>query len=271
MQQANPKEVSEPPATSKAVEVRDLWFSYRHKSRKIEALQNVSIAVEDGEFVSVVGPSGCGKSTLLKLIGGLLEIDHGEILVKGKHPDEARLSRDYGFVFQNPVLLPWHTVIKNICLPLSIFGWTKSQQVEAALPLIELVGLSEFKNAYPRQLSGGMQQRVSLARALSFHPSVLLMDEPFGSLDEITRQKLNFELLRIWRRVEATVLFVTHNVLEAAFLSDRVVVLSRRPGQVNGVIDIDLPRPRDLRLTAEPAFLELVSRVRTTLGVEGGA
>ena len=255
---------------SKAVEVRNLYFSYQQKEQTVEALEDISLTAKDGEFISLVGPSGCGKSTLLKLIGGLLEAERGEILVKGKPPDEARLSRDYGFTFQNPVLLPWHTVINNVCLPLSIFGWTKKQQMEAALPLIELVGLEEFKNAYPWQLSGGMQQRASLARALSFHPSVLLMDEPFGSLDEITRQKMNFELLRIWSKVGATVLFVTHNILEAGFLSDRVIVLSSRPAQVTDVIDVDLPRPRDAFITAEPNYLELVSRIRKALGVEGG-
>ncbi len=264
------EDISRQVSASKAVEVRDLWFSYRQGAEKVEALRGISLTVKEGEFVSIVGPSGCGKSTLLKLIGGLMEADQGEILVKGKHPDEARLSRDYGFVFQNPVLLPWHTVTKNVCLPLSIFGWPKKQQIEAALPLIELVGLAEFKDAYPWQLSGGMQQRVSLARALSFHPTVLLMDEPFGSLDEITRQKMNYELLRIWVKVGATVLFVTHNILEAAFVSDRVIVLSCRPAEISGVVDVDLPRPREAALTADPRYLKLVSQIRTSMGLEGG-
>ncbi len=246
-------------------------FSYGQGSREVHALENINATVERGEFISLIGPSGCGKSTLLLLVGGLLEAEEGQILVNGKQPDEARLAREYGFAFQKPVLLPWHTVLRNVCEPLKVFGQSKAERIATAMPLLELVGLADFKDAYPSQLSGGMQQRVSLARALSFKPGVLLMDEPFGALDEITRQKMNLELLRLWRELNMTVLLVTHNILEAAFLSDRVLAMSPRPGRIAEVIEVNLPRPRARSLISEPEFLAVVDQIRAGIGIEGEA
>jgi NitT/TauT family transport system ATP-binding protein len=232
---------------------------------RVTALQGIDLEVREGEFVSLIGPSGCGKSTLLRVIGDLIEPTAGELVVNGKQPRRARLDRDYGIVFQDPVLYDWRTVAKNIALPLEMLGWDRKRRSHRVQELIELVELSGFESNHPWQLSGGMQQRVSIARALSFSPALLLMDEPFGALDEMTRERLNLELLRIWEASGATVIFVTHSIPEAVFLSTRVVVMSSRPGRISGVVEIDLPYPRAPRTREEPRFFELVTDVREFL------
>ncbi len=229
------------------------------------ALRDVSLTIQPGEFVSLIGPSGCGKSTLLRLIGDLLPPTQGAIHVKDKTPQQARLDRDYGIIFQSPVLYDWRTVAKNVQLPLEIMGVGKIEREKRAQEMLDLVGLTEFRNHYPWQLSGGMQQRVSIARALSFHPTILLMDEPFGALDEMTRERLNLELLNIWSATRTTVLFVTHSISEAVFLSSRVLVMSPRPGRIDQVVPIDLPRPRNVKTREASRFFELVTLVRASL------
>jgi len=244
-----------------AIAVDDLSMTFRG-AQAVRALERVSLSIQPGEFVSLIGPSGCGKSTLLRLIGDLLPPTSGTITVNGKTPRQARLSREYGIVFQQPVLYEWRTVMQNVQLPLEVMRVARSEQRERANALLELVGLAEFAQRYPWELSGGMQQRVSIARALSFRPSVLLMDEPFGALDEMTRERLNRELLNIWSETQTTIVFVTHSVAEAVFLSDRIVVMSPRPGRVEVVLDVDLPRPRDSETRNAPAFFDLVAEVR---------
>jgi NitT/TauT family transport system ATP-binding protein len=235
----------------------------------VTALQSIDLDVQPGEFVSLIGPSGCGKSTLLRVVGNLVEPTSGEVVVNGKSARQARLDRDYGIVFQDAVLYDWRTVAKNIALPLELAGWDGARRRERVQEMLELVELHGFGDHHPWQLSGGMQQRVSIARALSFSPALLLMDEPFGALDEMTRERLNAELLRIWERSGSTVVFVTHSISEAAFLSTRVVVMSPRPGRIAAVVDIDLPQPRNADTREEPRFFELVTEVRDRLR-EGG-
>ncbi|MGB2951916.1 MAG: ABC transporter ATP-binding protein [Gaiellaceae bacterium] len=231
----------------------------------VTALEGIDLEVRHGEFVSLIGPSGCGKSTLLRVIGDLIEPTSGELVVNGKRPRQARLDRDYGIVFQDPVLYDWRTVSKNIALPLEMLGWNRKRRAERVQELIELVELTGFEGNHPWQLSGGMQQRVSIARALSFSPAILLMDEPFGALDEMTRERMNLELLRIWEASGATVVFVTHSIPEAVFLSTRVALMSARPGRISGIVKIDLPYPRTARTREEPHFFELVTDVRERL------
>jgi NitT/TauT family transport system ATP-binding protein len=235
----------------------------------VTALQSIELDVRPGEFISLIGPSGCGKSTLLRIVGDLVEPTSGEVVVNGKSARQARLDRDYGIVFQDAVLYDWRTVSKNIGLPLELLGWDRAKRVERVNELLELVELHGFGDHHPWQLSGGMQQRVSIARALSFAPALLLMDEPFGALDEMTRERLNAELLRIWEASGSTVVFVTHSISEAVFLSTRVVVMSRRPGRVAAVVDVDLGQPRTADTREEPRFFELVTEVRDRLR-EGG-
>ena len=231
----------------------------------VTALQDIDLDVGSGEFISLIGPSGCGKSTLLRLIGDLVEPSSGEILVNGKSAHRARLDRDYGIVFQAAVLYDWRTVAKNIALPLELLGWDRSKRNARVAEMVELVELGGFERHYPWQLSGGMQQRVSIARALSFSPALLLMDEPFGALDEMTRERLNAELLRIWADTGSTVIFVTHSISEAVYLSTRVVVMSARPGRLTSVIPIDLAQPRTFETREDPRFFELVTEVREAL------
>ncbi|HEU5206022.1 MAG TPA: ABC transporter ATP-binding protein [Gaiellaceae bacterium] len=235
----------------------------------VSALQGIDLQVERGEFVSLIGPSGCGKSTLLRIIGDIIEPTEGEVTVNGKSARRARLDRDYGIVFQAPVLYDWRTVVKNIALPLEMLGWDRARRAERVRDMVELVELSGFEKHHPWQLSGGMQQRVSIARALSFSPALLLMDEPFGALDEMTRERLNLELLRIWTETGSTVIFVTHSISEAVFLSTRVVVMSPRPGRVAGIVPVDLPQPRTAASREEPRFFELVTQVRESLHAVG--
>jgi NitT/TauT family transport system ATP-binding protein len=231
----------------------------------VTALQDIDLEVARGEFVSLIGPSGCGKSTLLRVIGDLVEPTSGEILVNGKPAHRARLDRDYGIVFQAAVLYDWRTVAKNISLPLELLDWSRGRRAERVREMLELVELVGFEKHYPWQLSGGMQQRVSIARALSFSPALLLMDEPFGALDEMTRERLNDELLRIWGETGSTVIFVTHSISEAVYLSTRVVVMSPRPGRITSIVPIDLPQPRTFETREDPRFFELVTEVREAL------
>jgi NitT/TauT family transport system ATP-binding protein len=237
---------------------------------KTVALQGIDLGIEKGGFISLIGPSGCGKSTLLRIIGDLIQPSAGSVTVHGKPAHQARLDRDYGIVFQHAVLYDWRTVSKNISLPLELLGWDRSRRADRVKEMLELVELSGFENHHPWQLSGGMQQRVSIARALSFSPALLLMDEPFGALDEMTRERLNMELLRIWQETRSTIVFVTHSIAEAVFLSTRVVVMSARPGRISDVLEVDLPQPRSAALREDSRYFELVTQVREAL-VRGGA
>jgi NitT/TauT family transport system ATP-binding protein len=236
----------------------------------VTALEDVGLEIEPGEFVSLIGPSGCGKSTLLRIVGDLIQPTTGTVVVNGKSAHQARVDRDYGIVFQDSVLFEWRTVARNIALPLELAGMGRDERKRRVHEMLELVELTGFEDHHPWQLSGGMQQRVSIARALSFEPALLLMDEPFGALDEMTRERLNLELLRIWQASGSTVIFVTHSISEAVFLSTRVVVMSPRPGRITGIVEIDLPQPRTFRTREEPRFAELVRDVRRTLRTGGG-
>jgi NitT/TauT family transport system ATP-binding protein len=236
----------------------------------VTALQEVDLEIRPGEFVSLIGPSGCGKSTLLRVVGDLIQPTSGTVEVNGKTAARARVDRDYGIVFQDSVLFEWRTVAKNIGLPLELAGWSRERRRERVAEMLELVELTGFESHHPWQLSGGMQQRVSIARALSFSPALLLMDEPFGALDEMTRERLNLELLRIWEASSSTVIFVTHSISEAVFLSTRIVVMSPRPGRITGIVDVDLPQPRLTRTREEPRFAELIRDVRRLLRAGGG-
>ena len=233
------------------------------------ALKDIDFDVERGEFISLIGPSGCGKSTLLRIVGDIIEPSGGTVTVNGKPARRARLDRDYGIVFQSPVLYDWRTVTRNISLPLEMLGWDRARRSKRIKEMLELVELENFGNHHPWQLSGGMQQRVSIARAFSFSPALLLMDEPFGALDEMTRERLNMELLQIWSESGSTVIFVTHSIAEAVFLSTRVAVRSARPGRISGVVPVDLPQPRTAATREEPRFFELVTQVRETLHAIG--
>ncbi len=233
------------------------------------AVESVDLDIAEREFVSLIGPSGCGKSTLLRLAADLIEPSGGSVLVNSKTPRQARLDRDYGFIFQAPTLFDWRTVWKNVALPLEIMkisGMSREKKDEEIERLLRMVGLDGFESHHPYQLSGGMQQRVSLARALVFRPSILLMDEPFGALDEITRDRMNLELHRIWEETNTTILFVTHSIPEAVLLSGRVVVMTARPGRVQEIIPIDLPYPRTTEVEESTRYYELVTEVRESLG-----
>jgi NitT/TauT family transport system ATP-binding protein len=233
------------------------------------ALHDIGLEIARGEFVSLIGPSGCGKSTLLRIIGDIIEPSSGTVTVNGKTARRARLDGNYGIVFQSPVLYDWRTVARNIALPLEMLGWSRAKRAARVQEMVELVELSSFEQHHPWQLSGGMQQRVAIARALSFDPALLLMDEPFGALDEMTRERLNMELLRIWSETGSTVVFVTHSIPEAVFLSTRVVVMSARPGRIVGIVPVDLPQPRTAATREEPRFFELVTQVRELLHKTG--
>jgi NitT/TauT family transport system ATP-binding protein len=229
------------------------------------ALADISLDIRRGEFVSLIGPSGCGKSTLLRLIGDLTEPTAGTIQVNGKPAPQARLARDYGMVFQAPVLFDWRTVEENVRLPLELFGQDRGTQTARTAEMLELVDLTDFAGYHPYELSGGMQQRVAIARALAFSPLLLLMDEPFGALDEMTRERMNSEVLNIWQRTGITVVFVTHSIPEAVFLSTRVVVMSARPGRVTRLVEVDLPQPRGLATRESPRYFSLITEVREAL------
>jgi NitT/TauT family transport system ATP-binding protein len=244
--------------------------SKRFERGDVLALDGIDLEVEPGEFVSLIGPSGCGKSTLLRIVGDLIQPSVGRVVVNGKDAHRARLDRDYGIVFQDAVLYDWRTVARNIGLPLELLGWDRKRRAERVREMMALVELSGFEDHHPWQLSGGMQQRVSIARALAFSPPLLLMDEPFGALDEMTRERLNAELLDIWADTRSTVVFVTHSIAESVFLSTRVVVMSARPGRIAGIVEVDLPQPRALETRELPRFAELITQVRRLLR-SGGA
>ena len=245
--------------------IRNLQKIYKTRDGSLEALGSVSFDIYPGEFVSIVGPSGCGKTTLLKVIAGLLPKSGGEIEVDQEHFDP---TREVGFVFQKSLLLHWRRVIDNVLLPVEILGLDRSALKGKALELLELVGLKGFEQSWPNELSGGMQQRVSIARALIHDPKLMLMDEPFGALDALTRERMNLELLRIWEEARKTVLFVTHGINEAIFLSDRVIVLSARPSRMIEALDIALPRPRTLEVRTSPEFGRYALQVYNCLEIK---
>jgi NitT/TauT family transport system ATP-binding protein len=251
-----------------AVDVRDVSLTFETADGKVDALSKVNLQIADGEFVSFIGPSGCGKTTILRLIADLQQPTLGSLLVNGMSAEQARLARAYGYVFQAPALFPWRTIEKNLKLPLEVMGFSDSEQQQRAARYLALVNLTGFERKFPWQLSGGMQQRVSIARALSFDPDLLLMDEPFGALDEIVRDHLNEQLLQLWDKTRKTVLFVTHSIPEAVFLSTRIVVMSPRPGRIIDVIDCDFPRQRILEIRETPEFLKVAQRVR--IGLRAG-
>jgi NitT/TauT family transport system ATP-binding protein len=250
------------------IAVRHLWRRFGVGPDAVIALQDIDFSVRDGEFVSVVGPSGCGKSTLLKILAGLLPASDGEAHLKGTPISGPR--RDIGVVFQSPVLFPWRTVLGNCVLPGDVQGLDKAEIKTRALGLLNLVGLAGFEHRYPWQLSGGMQQRVALVRALVHDPAMLLMDEPFGALDALTRETMNVELQRIWLERQKTVVFITHSTAEAVFLADRVLVMTPRPGRIQDELAIDLPRPRSLDVMNTPEFGAYVRRIRSGLNAGGG-
>ncbi|CUA93562.1 ABC-type nitrate/sulfonate/bicarbonate transport system, ATPase component [Thiomonas bhubaneswarensis] len=253
------------PATKPAVEVRGVSVVYPAADAPVQALKDIDLRIGQGEFVSLIGPSGCGKTTLLRVIADLESISAGEVWVNGLSPREARQARAYGYVFQAPALFAWRTVLANVMLPLRIQGMRKEQAAAVAREHLARVGLAAFDNKYPWQLSGGMQQRVSIARALAFEPRILMMDEPFGALDEITRDDLNAQLQALWQRERRTVVFVTHSIAEAVYLSTRIVVMSPRPGRIVEVIDSRLPDERTLELRDTPEYAALVHAVRKAL------
>jgi NitT/TauT family transport system ATP-binding protein len=248
-----------------AIDIRNVSLTFETADGKVDALSNVSLQIADGEFVSFIGPSGCGKTTMLRVIADLQQPTAGTLLVNGMSAERARLARRYGYVFQAPALFPWRTIEKNLKLPLEVMGFSDSEQQQRAARYLALVNLTGFERKFPWQLSGGMQQRVSIARALSFDPALLLMDEPFGALDEIVRDHLNEQLLQLWDKTGKTVLFVTHSIPEAVFLSSKIVVMSPRPGRIIDIIDCNFPRDRTLEIRETPEFLKIAQRVRVGL------
>ena len=254
-----------PRARAPMVELAGVEKAFPAGAGSVKALESIDLVIGGGEFVSLIGPSGCGKSTLLRLIGNLTSPSAGRVLVNGKPAAQARADRDYGIVFQAPVLMDWRTVEANVRLPLELMGFSRGDQLSRTRQMLELVELGEFGTRHPWQLSGGMQQRVAIARALSFDPKLLLMDEPFGALDEMTRERMNLEVMKIWRTTGTTVVFVTHSIPEAVFLSTRVVVMSPRPGRIARIVEIDLPQPRTNETRERPRYFELVTQVREAL------
>lgn len=247
------------------ISAQHLDLTFQTNDGPVHALKDVSLDIAKGEFVSFIGPSGCGKTTFLRCMADLEHPTGGEIAVNGVSPEEARRSRAYGYVFQAAGLYPWRTIGGNVRLPLEIMGYSKEEQAERVARVLELVELAGFENKFPWQLSGGMQQRASIARALAFDADILLMDEPFGALDEIVRDHLNEQLLKLWARTQKTIAFVTHSIPEAVYLSTKIVVMSPRPGRITDVIDSPLPPDRPLDIRDTPAFLEVAHRVREGL------
>ncbi|MHB1650942.1 MAG: ABC transporter ATP-binding protein [Desulfitobacteriaceae bacterium] len=256
-----------------AIELKEVQKSFPLESGTFVAVQEATFTVGEKEFVTLVGRSGCGKSTVLRMVAGLVEPTRGEVRVLGEPPAYCRSKRLFGFVAQDPVLLPWRNILENVCLPLEIAGRLDKTSVQKAKGLLSLVGLEGFEGARPRQLSGGMKQRAAIARALVLGPSILLFDEPFGALDEFTRQKMNLELLRIWSQTEAAALLVTHSIAEATFLSDRVMVMSNRPGRIKASIKIELSRPRTVDMLRTKEFFDYSNLISEILfrGEEGEA
>jgi NitT/TauT family transport system ATP-binding protein len=254
-------------STETVIDIRGLSLVFQTADAPVQALADIDLLVGRGEFVSFIGPSGCGKTTLLRVIADLERQTAGQISVNGVTAEEARQRRAYGYVFQAPALYPWRTVVRNVTLPLEIMGLAAAERHTRAAKYLAMVGLDGFERKFPWQLSGGMQQRVSIARALSFEPDLLLMDEPFGALDEITRDHLNEQLLRLWEKTTKTVIFVTHSIAEAVYLSTRIVVMSPRPGRIMEIIRCDLPKGRTLDARETPQFLEIAHKVRVALRV----
>jgi NitT/TauT family transport system ATP-binding protein len=252
-------------ASDAVIDISDLSLTFQTADGPVQALSDIDLTVERGEFVSFIGPSGCGKTTLLRVIADLAQPSAGAIRVNGLSPEEARKTRCYGYVFQSAALYPWRTIARNVALPLEVMGVPAAERAKRVAKNLALVNLTGFDRKFPWQLSGGMQQRASIARALSFDPALLLMDEPFGALDEIVRDHLNEQLLQLWAKTGKTVIFVTHSIPEAVFLSTRIVVMSPRPGRIHDVIDCDLPRDRSLDIRETPEFLRLAARVRQGL------
>ncbi len=251
---------------SRDIEIAQVGIQFHQRGETVIALEDVSLSIPKGSFTAIIGPSGCGKSTLLRLIADILAPSSGKITIGGSPPAEARRDHAIGFVFQQPTLLPWRNIRQNVALPLDVVGRTSHRRSDRTPDqLLELVGLGKFARSLPAELSGGMQQRAAIARALVLQPDVLLLDEPFGALDEITRQKMNLELLRIWTECRTTALLVTHSIAEAVFMSDEVVVMSPRPGRITARIAIPLPRPRSLAMMRDPAFTVAVNQVREAL------
>jgi len=248
-----------------ALDARGVSLTFQTNDGEVQALANVNLQVGEGDFVSFIGPSGCGKTTLLRVIADLERPTAGTILVNGVTPEQARLQRHYGYIFQAPALYPWRTIERNVMLPLEIMGFDAKERRARMEIYLKLVNLSGFERKFPWQLSGGMQQRASIARALSFDPALLLMDEPFGALDEIVRDHLNEQLLRLWNQTRKTVVFVTHSIPEAVFLSTRIVVMSPRPGRIIDVIDCNFPADRTIEIRDTPEFIKVAHRVREGL------
>ena len=248
--------------------VSSLEKTYATRGRtQVQALAGISVEIEAGEFITIVGQSGCGKTTLLKILAGLLQRSAGSVTLRGQPVDEP--SRDIGIVFQDPVLLPWRTVFDNVMLPVEVLGLDRRSSAKRGRDLLGLVGLRGFEEKYPHELSGGMRQRVAIARALVHDPSLLLMDEPFGALDAMTREFMNLELLRIWKESGKTIVFITHSIPEAAFLADRVIVMSARPGRIKEIVEVRLPRPRDLDMMASDEFGVYTRRIRHLFDAKG--
>lgn len=247
------------------IAAKSLDLTFQTNDGPVHALKDVHLDIQQGDFVSFIGPSGCGKTTFLRCIAGLEQATGGELSVMGKTPDEARRARAYGYVFQHAGLYPWRSISGNIRLPLEIMGFSKTEQHERVKKTLQLVDLEGFERKFPWQLSGGMQQRASIARALSFDADILLMDEPFGALDEIVRDHLNEQLLKLWNRTDKTIAFVTHSIPEAVYLSTKIVVMSPRPGRITDVIETPFPSERPLELRDTPEFLEIAARVRQGL------
>ncbi len=265
--QSSPSTGSAPAAGTlpTAIEIRGLSLTFQAADTPVVALDDINLTIRRGEFVSFIGPSGCGKTTLLRVVADLEAPSAGVIRVNGVSPESARLNRAYGYVFQAPALYAWRSVLRNVMLPLEIIGMTAAARRTRAASYLSMVGLAGFERKFPWQLSGGMQQRVSIARALAFEPELLLMDEPFGALDEITRDHLNDQLLRLWEQTGKTIVFVTHSISEAVFLSNRIVVMSPRPGRILEIIANDLPSGRRLDVRETTQFLEVAHRVRQAL------
>ena len=248
-----------------AVDISALSLTFQTADAPVVALDNINLQIRRGEFVSFIGPSGCGKTTLMRVIADLATPSAGRITVNGVSPEQARLKRAYGYVFQAPALYAWRNVLRNVLLPLEIIGMPADERKARAAKYLSMVGLAGFEKKFPWQLSGGMQQRVSIARALAFEPQLLLMDEPFGALDEITRDHLNEQLLQLWHQTGKTVVFVTHSISEAVFLSNRIVVMSPRPGRILEIVENNLPPDRKLDIRETTGFLEVAHRVRQAL------
>lgn len=251
--------------TATVISTKNLDLTFETNDGPVHALKDITLDIAEGEFVSLIGPSGCGKTTLLRVIADLEKPTGGTVSVNGMTPDEARLARAYGYVFQQSALLPWRTIEQNVALPLEVMGLDKATRKQRIVSNLELVNLVGFEKKFPWQLSGGMQQRASIARALAVEPAMLLMDEPFGALDEIVRDHLNEQLLKLWAKTKKTVVFVTHSIPEAVFLSTKIVVMSPRPGRIHEIIDCDLGSDRSLDIRETPEFLKIAHQVREGL------